>query len=150
MSPPEVWGPPIWALFHTLAEKIHEDKYLHLGKELVYHIRRIAAYLPCPDCSLHATQFFSRLPAERFSTKKELKHTIFVLHNSVNKRKNKPLSTLAILDTYKNKNVVDAYNNFIRVYKTRGNMKLLTESFQRQLIVSGFKRWLLKNIQAFR
>ena len=27
MSPPEVWGPPIWTLFHVLAEKINERAY---------------------------------------------------------------------------------------------------------------------------
>ena len=36
MAPIYVWGPPIWNLFHTLAEKRHEDKFEILGscKEL--------------------------------------------------------------------------------------------------------------------
>lgn len=149
MSPPEVWGPPIWTFLHTLVEKIDEKKFLELGPALVFHIRRIVTYLPCPDCSRHASRFFSQLPPDKYSSKKELKNALFVLHNLVNKRKNKKLMPISVLDDYKNKNIIYTYENFIRVYKTRGNMKLLTESFQRQIIVSGFKKWLLKNIKSF-
>ena len=40
MSPPEIWGPPVWTFFHTLAEKLNEDylsalmKFDHLHKTL--------------------------------------------------------------------------------------------------------------------
>lgn len=149
MSPPEIWGPPIWTFLHTLAEKIQEDNYSSLGNGLIFHIRRIVAYLPCPECSRHASSFFSKLPSNKLQTKNDLKNALFVLHNLVNQRKHKPLAELSILDTYKNKTVVQTYEQFIKVYKTRGNMKLLTESFQRQLVVTGLKKWLLTNIEAF-
>lgn len=149
MSPPEIWGPPIWTFLHTLVEKINERKFSELGPGLVFHIRRIVAYLPCPDCSRHATNFFVHLPPDKYTSKKELKNALFVLHNLVNKRKNKKLVPISTLEDYKNKNVIQTYEDFIRVYKTRGNMKLLTESFQRQLVVTGLKRWLLKNIRSF-
>lgn len=150
MSPPEIWGPPIWTFLHTMAEKIHEDRYNVIGHQLLAHIKRIVAYLPCPECSKHATNFFARLPNDKISSKNDLKNALFVLHNLVNQRKNKPLVKISILETYKQKNVVAVYEDFIKVYKTTGNMKLLTESFQRQIIVTGFKKWLLKNIRAFR
>ena len=150
MSPPEVWGPPIWNFLHTLVEKIHDDRFDDLGKGLIFQIRKIVTHLPCPDCSRHAAGFFAKLAPERLTSKKELKYTLYFLHNWVNVRKNKQRAPIAILDSYKNSNVVYAYENFIRVYKTRGNMKLLTDSFQRQLIVSGLKKWLLTNIEAFR
>ena len=149
MSPPEIWGPPIWKFLHTLAEKIQEDKYSTLSAALIFHIRRIVAYLPCPDCSRHATSFFSKLPPNKIKTKTDLKNALFVLHNLVNQRKHKPLAEISILDTYRDKTVVQTYEEFIKVYKTRGNMELLTESFQRQLVVSGLKKWLLTNIRAF-
>ena len=38
---PEGWGPPTWTLFHTLAEKIHEDTFPILGPQLFYHIKNI-------------------------------------------------------------------------------------------------------------
>ena len=57
MPPVAVWGPPIWTLFHTLAAKIHEDKFNEIGGQLIMFIRKISRYLPCPDCSQHATNF---------------------------------------------------------------------------------------------
>ena len=133
MSPPEVWGPPVWTLLHTLAEKIKDDQYNILGTSLVFHIKRIVSHLPCPDCSKHASRFMNSLPPERLATKTDLKNALYILHNSVNRRKNKTLQPLTFLDTYKGKNVVRAYEDFIKVYKTRGNMKLLTDSFQDNL-----------------
>ena len=38
MSPPEVWGPPIWNFLHTLVEKIHDDRFDDLGKGLIFQI----------------------------------------------------------------------------------------------------------------
>ena len=40
-------------------------------------------------------------------------------------------------------------NNFIVSYTTKGNMKLLNESFQRQLVLKDFKSWISANIKAF-
>ena len=65
---------------------------------------------------------------------------MFIFHNAVNRRKNK--STFKIDDvasTYANNNPVVAFNNFVRVYHTRGNMKLLADSFQRKIIVKLIK-----------
>jgi len=53
------------------------------------------------------------------------------------------------LEIYKRKNLNFVYNNFVQVYNTRGNMKLLTESFQRQRVLSEFKKWLFSNINFF-
>jgi hypothetical protein len=38
---------------------------------------------------------------------------------------------------------------FIRAYNTQGNMNLLNESFQRQLAIKEFRRWMRSNISAF-
>jgi hypothetical protein len=46
-------------------------------------------------------------------------------------------------------NTIAVYNNFVNVYHTRGNMKLLAESFQRKIVLIDFKKWLMKNIQSF-
>jgi hypothetical protein len=144
-----VWGPPIWTLFHTLAAKIHEDKFNEIGHELISHIRKIARYLPCPDCSQHATTFFSQVPPHMFKTKTNFINVLYVMHNHVNKRKNKPLFKLENIDMYKNNNIIHTYNRFIMVYNTRGNMKLLTDTFQRQILIADFKKWLTKNIKSF-
>ena len=150
MPPVGVWGPPVWTLFHTLAAKIHEDKFNEIGPELILHIRKIARYLPCPDCSQHATNFFASVPPHMFKTKTNFMQVLYVLHNHVNKRKNKPTFKLENLNIYENRNIINVYNRFSLVYNTRGNMKLLTDTFQRQILITEFKKWLVKNIQAFR
>lgn len=146
---PGVWGPPIWNLFHTLAAKIREDRYADLGPQLFGYIAKISRYLPCPHCSQHATAFFSKINGNNLKTKNDLINTIFILHNIVNKRKEKQLFGPVILEQYNRKNIIHAYNYFAGAYKTRGNMQLLTDTFQRQLIIADFKRWLMANITAF-
>ena len=41
------------------------------------------------------------------------------------------------------------FNNFAEVYHTKGNMALLADSFQRKLIMSDFKKWLVVNLGSF-
>ena len=67
----------------------------------------------------------------------------------VNRRKQKVVHNMDVLDIYKSHNVIRAYNKFAMVYNTKGNMKLLTDTFQRQMIIRDFKRWLLTHIYAF-
>ena len=50
---------------------------------------------------------------------------------------------------YENYNLINVIKYFILHYNTKGNMKLLNESFQRQLIVKNFKQWIIVNINAF-
>jgi hypothetical protein len=74
---------------------------------------------------------------------------LYVLHNHVNKRKNKQIFKLENLKMYENRNIINVYNRFTLVYNTHGNMKLLTDTFQRQLLIAEFKKWLVKNIKSF-
>ena len=71
------------------------------------------------------------------------------MHNVVNRRKNKEVTKMSILEQYKYRNVGRAYNRFLSVYNTKGNMKLLTDTFQRQMIVRDLKHWLLRNRLSF-
>ena len=45
--------------------------------------------------------------------------------------------------------IVDAYNGFVAVFHTKGNMQLLAETFQRKLVLTDFRKWFLNNIQFF-
>jgi hypothetical protein len=149
MSPPEVWGPPIWTLFHTLVEKMNETHYHLIYPQLFNVIKQICAYLPCPECSNDATMFLSKIKTQTLNTKMNFKNMLYLFHNHVNKKKNKPLFNFSNMNVYKNKNLVPVIKNFIRAYNTKGNMKLLTESFQRQFVISNFRKWLIKNLPFF-
>ena len=150
MSPPEVWGPAVWRLFHTLSERLNDNAYNALSPQLFGFFVRICKFLPCPDCSQHATQFLAKLKLEQISTKLDFKNTMYLFHNMVNVRKKKPLYNYANMNVYQNLNIVNVFNNFVSVYNTKGNMKLLTESFQRALIVKDLRRWLTNNINSFK
>ena len=149
MSPPEVWGPAVWRLFHTLAEKINEDAYPHLGNQLFVLIKRICKFLPCPECSIDATKFLAKTNIQDLKTKLEFKNMLYIFHNYVNVKKRKKLFNYANINTYKNYKLIPIFNNFIIHYNTKGNMKLIAESFQRQFVIKDFKTWLMNNIRAF-
>jgi hypothetical protein len=149
MVQPSVWGPPIWSLFHVLIEKIKEDKFKDTYIDLFNNIKRICSYLPCPECSKHATAFLSTVKHEHISNKTDFKNIMYIFHNKVNLRKKKSLFPYSEMDKYKNVNIIHIYNNFISVYNTKGNMNMLTESFQRQFVLKDFKEWFIKNLNNF-
>jgi hypothetical protein len=149
MSPPSVWGPPVWALFHTLAEKIKEDDFKNIHQELFHYIKRICMYLPCPECSNHAIMFLSKVKPQQISNKNDFKNMLYYFHNQVNFRKQKPKFPYSNITKYTNKNIFEVYNHFVYVYNTKGNMKMLTESFQRQFVLNDFKKWLFLHKKSF-
>jgi hypothetical protein len=147
---PNKWGPPIWIFFHTLAEKINPDNFGEVFPPLFNFITRICRVLPCPDCSQHATIFLSKVNPSGVRDKNDFKNIMFIFHNIVNRRKNKPAFDINNVEsTYKNSNVILAYNNFVSVFHTRGNMKLLAETFQRKLVLGDFRKWFLQNAKYF-
>jgi hypothetical protein len=149
MSPPEVWGPAVWTLFHTLSERIHDKAYNILGEQLFNFFVRICKFLPCPECSNDASSFLAKIKFSNMKTKDEFKNTFYLFHNWVNAKKRKPLFNYSNLQIYKNYKLISVFNNFIVNYTTNGNMKLLTESFQRKLIISDFKKWFINSINGF-
>lgn len=147
---PNRWGPPIWSFFHTLAEKITPDMFQQVFPQLFNFIFRICRVLPCPDCSQHAVQFLSKVNPSGVRNKEDFRNIMFIFHNVVNRRKDKPPFNQANLTTvYGNKNIAVEYNNFVSVFHTKGNMKLLAETFQRKLVLTDFRRWFVNNIQFF-
>lgn len=149
MPPKHVWGPPTWTFLHTLVEKVHDNEFPRLQKDLYHFVWKICTTLPCPDCSQHASRFMTKTPREAWMTKQDMRSSLFILHNIVNKRNQKTIQKLNILETYNKKNIIHCYNDFIRVFHTKGNLNLLTDTFQRDMLVSKLKKWMSANIKAF-
>ena len=143
------WGPPIWNFFHTLAENVKEDHFQTIGPQLISQIIQICHNLPCPECTQHAKLFWSRTKLGTIKTKTDLKNVLFVFHNSVNQRTNKPQFKYDDLDIYKTRHVLRAFNFFYVNFNTNGNMTLLTESFHRRRLLTSLKKWLSINIIHF-
>jgi len=146
---PNTWGPPTWIFLHTLAEKIKEESFPIIGPNLIMAIMQICYNLPCPDCTLHAKTFWSKVKTANIRSKTDLINLLFVFHNIVNKRKNLPPFKYVDLQYYKTRNIIETHNQFARNFNTHGNMKLLNETFHRNRMLSSFKSWFMKNLYHF-
>ena len=104
------WGPIIWGLLHTLAEKAgKQTNEILRGDELRVWpllVKLLPAILPCEECRAHATSYIKDHPFELPSSYQAVSLTIrtyfYTFHEAVNTRLGKPsfpFSSLA--DTYK-------------------------------------------------
>ena len=98
---------------------------------------------------MHAKQVLSKINPNHLQNKIDFKNFLYVFHNAVNKRTNKPLFKYEDLEIYKSKNVVYEFNVFTKKYTSNGNMKLLADNFHRKRIIISFKKWIIENIQNF-
>jgi len=149
MSPPEVWGPAVWILFHTLIENLNPQAYPYVIGSMFGMIVRICKVLPCPECSQDASNFLAKINLKDYKSKDEFKKMIYLFHNWVNAKKRKPLFNYSHMARYANLNLPFVINNFIAKYNTKGNMKLLAESFQRSFVVKDLISWFKLNSRAF-
>jgi hypothetical protein len=148
MSPSQ-WGPPTWIFMHTLAEKVKEDQFPVIGQQLIANIMQICFNLPCPDCAEHSRTFWSKVKVGNIRSKTDLINLLYVFHNCVNKRKNYGPFKHESLAVYKSTNMVNAFNRFAQNFNTKGNMKLLTDSFHRGRLLTSLRGWLMTNIKSF-
>jgi len=149
MVSPAVWGPPTWEFFHTLSVKIREQNFKILGPIVLNFIKRICSNLPCPECSQHATNFFITNSKTVIDKKEKLIALLYIFHNKVNVRKKKDPFLYENMKIYQDKNLVDVYNNFIRVYNYKGNLNQINESFHRDRIIFDLKKFLMANVIHF-
>jgi hypothetical protein len=134
---------------HTLAEKVKEEEFPKIGQQIIGNIQQICYNLPCPDCADHSRIFWSKVKVGNIQSKTDLINLLYVFHNCINKRKKLGPFKYSNLAFYKTQSVVDTFNNFARNFNTKGNMKLLTESFHRGRLLTSLKGWLMTNIKSF-
>jgi hypothetical protein len=146
MPPPEVWGPPIWTFFHTLAYKLDNPKFQLLHGEAFSLIKQICTLLPCPDCSEHATAFLNKIKGNEINSPSKFVNLFYLFQKSVNARKKKALYNYSNLIRYKYIPIGVAFNNFVKIYNTKGNLNLINESFRRTILIQNIKKWLNENL----
>lgn len=133
-----IWGTPTWIFLHTLAEKVNETFYNNHHKVINKHILNICNFLPCPECSKHASIYLKKYLINKISKKEDLKKLLLNFHNNVNSRKNKP--QFSDLTIYKKKNLFISYKNFKTQYtKQRHGYNLFTHTFQRKNIIKSLE-----------
>ena len=140
----KTWGNNIWFLFHTLAHKIKEDKFLENKDDLIFVLKNICNNLPCPECSKDANEKLNKVNFNDIKTKEEYKILIFNFHNYVNKKLNKPLFDIKDLDSkYEGANLVILYNNFNIIFSSNSNVpQLMSASFHRRHILPEIQKKL--------
>ena len=146
---PSYWGPSTWIFMHTLAAKIKETSFPLIGPNLIMSLIQICNNLPCPECSDHAKQFWSKVNTSNINNKTDLINLLFVFHNMVNKRKKIKAFKYENLQYYEHKNLIETYNTFSKNFNTRGNMNLINESFRRNMMLNSLRKWIMSNIIHF-
>jgi len=148
MSPPEIWGPATWTLFHTLAEHMNDESII---PQLFNNIKQICMFLPCPECSKDATIMLNQIDINKIKTKQGFIDLLFVFHNMVNKKKYKrmPVNYAEIQTKYATQDLLNVFTTFLSAYNTTGNFKLMAEENQRKMIRANFGKWLFENRRFF-
>ena len=143
------WGPSTWLFMHTLAAKLKESSFNVVGPHLIHVFIQICNNLPCPECSQHSKQFWSKVKTNNIKNKTDIINLLYVFHNIVNQRKNYKAFKYENLKYYETKNVIETYNTFSKNFNTRGNMNLINESFHRNMMLTSLKKWMMTNINHF-
>jgi len=144
------WGKPTWNLFHTLAEKVIEHRFLEIRAGLLDSIYSICLNLPCPKCAEHAKSHLNSINFNTIRTKEDLIMLLFDFHNNVNSRKEYPIFKYEELVKYKTaitKNII--YNFLIEYNKKSKNIRYLADDLHRERLTSSLKKWFTDNIQYF-
>jgi Erv1 / Alr family len=149
-----VWGPCVWILFHTLAFKIVPAEFSSKKTDLINYIQRICSNLPCPECTQHAMEYMKQnlRRIDAITTKEHLQEFLVDFHNAVNVRKGKPVFTYKQAeDKYRLAKTSSVIQYFFQIYgeKSNGNLKMFTNGFQKQILLSEFSAWIVNNYSSF-
>ena len=143
------WGNVTWILFHSIIEKIKDDTPINVIKMVFDNIKLICSNLPCPYCKDHAMSYLNNYKKYNFDTKEKLKIFFFTFHNNVNKKLNKPIMKLDILEKYKTANLNNIFSTFNNVYLKKYTSKMLMYNFHRRLALKKFFNFVKENKQHF-
>ena len=145
------WGQPTWFLFHALAQKVREEHFQKVRKELLDIIYTICTNLPCPDCASHATKYISAINFNRIQTKEQLKDMLFIFHNTVNERKGFPMFNRGDLDAkYAAANLVPIIQNFIVHFRDKhASIHMIANDMHRARLSNTLIQWFQNNLKYF-
>ena len=148
-----VWGPPTWQVLHCMALKAKETMTLPQLQELKTIMERMVANLPCPMCSTHATSYFKKNHFQRIQTLQQLQQFLFLFHNNVNARIQKPLITYEehVL-IYQPMSIDMAVRNMFHVYQhmNNTNVTMMLYSFHRKRMVYDLDQYFRKHAALYR
>ena len=146
---PDIWGPPIWTFMHTIVRKMKPQMYNRIGPIIFNTLVRICGSLPCPNCTMHAMQFWRQVNIRGIRSKADLEHILYLFHNIVNERLKKPAYDESRIIEYNHKSLIDAFNAFVNVYSRRVDVRQMTDSMQRTRIINDTRAMIRNNVGMF-
>lgn len=85
---PPVWGSQYWAVIHLTAYVYPDKPSLNQQHAMKNFISSLCSLLPCPACSIHATDYVTKNPIDTGS-RDSVKKWCHRFHNAVNLRTGK-------------------------------------------------------------
>lgn len=145
------WGEPTWFMFHTLAHKVNDNTFSIVRKDLINIIYTICNNLPCPDCAKHATEYMNNINFNTIQTKEQLKNTMFIFHNTVNKNKGFSIFPIDDLDSkYSQANTLNIIRNFMVHFENKHkSLRMISDDMHRARISNNLKDWFNTHIKYF-
>ena len=144
------WGTPTWYFFHTLIEKIVDDKYPIIYSEFNSIFSSIIYSLPCPICKNHSIEYLNKNPIHKIKSKNEMKIYIFNFHNWVNRKLNKKQQNFQILEFYSKLDIRKVHRYFMNEFFKTNPLKKQFFLWQNQYLESKINKFLNKNINHIR
>lgn len=147
-----LWGTNVWIFFHTLAEKIHEDKFLELGESMFSFIYRICEMLPCDACSVPATRYLNNINFKtQITCKDDFKSFLVQFHNFVNMKTNAPIFSEKNLHIYSQNTVMDTHEKFLKSLKPRVYIQIPYNERHAKIkvLLEELESWLITNETVF-
>jgi hypothetical protein len=92
---PAIWGPELWMVLHSAAERIGSKPLYHLPlEEMRIWSTLLSSFrftLPCPQCKKHYADYYLTHPIPRLD-KKTMREWLYHLHQAVNAQQHKNMS----------------------------------------------------------
>ena len=136
------WGTITWNLLHTIIDKCQiNDNFDSYKDKLMYIIKSICLFTPINEFSYNANIFFEKIKFDKITNLQELKKQIYLLHNFINSKINKPLFNYRDLTIYSNMDIINIFNIFVYFYTNNIVIKK-TQNYPRMIN-------LIKDIKIF-
>lgn len=97
-----IWGPNLWIILHSLAEKIGTTKNLLSEETRLWSgfLSSLRYSLPCPQCKKHYTKYYID---NKISSISDIRMWLYNLHNDVNMKTDKKNITIDEISELYNK-----------------------------------------------
>ena len=137
------WGYYIWIFLHNFANKIDNDYFCKNKNFVIDTIKLICISLPCYLCSDHAKLKFNNYNFNTIKEKNDLKKFLFDFHNHINKKLNKQVYDLSVLNKYDNCDFNISCNNYFKIIDinndNNNNSKLMLHKFHNKNNLNNIK-----------